>query len=99
MGLGGHLPQQNYAANTGAQMKIQNAILIVLPLAGLIGCESVPETSPVAVRPGMTREQLKARYGEPLRIEPVASGGEDWHYRFLAWKSRPSGETGVAVGT
>jgi len=80
-------------------MKIQKLILVAMSLAALVGCESTPETSSIAVRVGLTREQLKARFGEPLRIEPVASGGEDWFYKFLAWQARPSGETGVAVGT
>ncbi len=80
-------------------MRIHQLILVAVSVAALIGCESTPETSSVLVRPGMTREQLKARFGEPLRVEPAASGGEDWFYKFLAWKARPSGETGVAVGT
>ena len=80
-------------------MKIQNFYLIAMGLAALIGCESMPETSSVAVRTGMTREQLKARFGEPLRIEAAAAGGEDWYYRFAGWRTRPTGEAGTSVGT
>ena len=78
-------------------MRIRNLIVAWLGLALLAGCETTPDTSSSEVHLGMTRERLRARFGEPVRIEPVANGGEDWYYRFLAWKARPSGETGVAV--
>jgi hypothetical protein len=42
----------------------------------------------------MARDDLKARFGEPLRVEHAASGGEDWYYRFASWKSHPTGESG-----
>ena len=80
-------------------MKVGYLVLVVVCLMALTGCESVPETSLIAVRLGMSREQLKSRYGEPSRVEPAASGGEDWYYRFLAWKHRPTEETGTSVGS
>jgi hypothetical protein len=30
----------------------------------------------------MSRDRLRARFGEPLRIEHGAAGGEDWYYSF-----------------
>jgi hypothetical protein len=42
----------------------------------------------------MSRDDLRACFGEPLRIEPAPTGGENWFYRFTGW-SRPEigGET------
>jgi hypothetical protein len=31
---------------------------------------------------GMSRDRLKARFGEPRRVEHTAAGGEDWYYSF-----------------
>jgi hypothetical protein len=31
---------------------------------------------------GMSRDRLKARFGEPLRVENAPAGGEDWFYSF-----------------
>lgn len=72
---------------------------MAISLLALVGCETTPEVSSSEVHVGMTRERLRARFGEPLRIEPVTGGGEDWYYRFVTWQANPSGETGVAVGT
>lgn len=80
-------------------IKTRNLIAATLGLLLLAGCETAEQTPTSEVHLGMTRERLRTRFGEPLRIEPVASGGEDWYYRFLAWRTHPSGETGVAVGT
>jgi hypothetical protein len=33
----------------------------------------------------MTRDDLRACFGEPLHVEPAPSGGEDWYYLFSAW--------------
>jgi len=32
----------------------------------------------------MSRTELRVMYGEPLRIEANASGGEDWYYHFYS---------------
>jgi hypothetical protein len=61
-------------------------------LAG--GCAS-PKTAEVPLLTGMTRNQLRLYFGEPLRIAPNPTGGEDWYYRFTAWKTRPTGVTGT----
>ncbi len=78
-------------------MKTRYIILLALSLFALAGCESLPETSDIAVRRGMTRDDLKLHFGEPLRIEAAASGGEDWYYRFVSWKTTPTGESGTSV--
>ena len=31
---------------------------------------------------GMSRDRLRARFGEPLRVEHTSAGGEDWYYSF-----------------
>jgi len=33
----------------------------------------------------MSRDDIRSHFGEPLRIERVASGGEDWYYSFVSW--------------
>jgi len=45
----------------------------------------------------MSRGDLKLYFGEPLRIEPATTGGENWYYRFVSWKPRPTSEAGTRV--
>jgi len=59
----------------------------------LMGCEETPAPSHASVRSGMTRDGLRSRFGEPLRIEPAVAGGEDWYYRFVYWKGQPTGSS------
>lgn len=54
-------------------------------------------TSDISVRSGMSREDVRRIFGEPLRVVPVALGNEDWYYRFVAWQSRPSQESGITT--
>jgi hypothetical protein len=63
-------------------------------LLALTGCSTLPPTSDIPVQTGMSREDLKASFGEPVRIEPGARGGEDWFYRFVAWQTQPTSEAG-----
>lgn len=69
--------------------------LIAISLFVLVGCASAPKTADTTVQAGMSRNNLRFYFGEPLRIEPVASGGEDWYYRFVAWKVHPTSEAGT----
>lgn len=67
------------------------------------GCATRPDNaSDVAVRVGMSRSELQVIYGQPLRIEPNASGGQDWYYDFYSWGTGQtvtvSGETTDAGG-
>jgi hypothetical protein len=41
----------------------------------------------------MTSDDLQFFYGKPLRIEPDASGGEDWYYTFVSWSKPEVGGT------
>ena len=43
----------------------------------------------------MSRDYLRRHFGEPLRIEIAASGGEDWYYRFVSWSNGPTSDTGA----
>jgi hypothetical protein len=47
----------------------------------------------------MSRSELKIMYGEPLRIEPNASGGEDWYYHFYSRFKSPSASMNVSSET
>ena len=63
----------------------------------LVGCASEPKTESATVMPGMSRDDLKFYFGKPLRVEPAASGGEDWYYRFSSWNAQPTRTSGVSV--
>jgi hypothetical protein len=45
-------------------------------------CATDPETP--SLYAGMSRDRLRARFGEPLHIEHPKSGGEDWYYNFTS---------------
>jgi len=70
-------------------MKFSKLALISLGLFMLAGCASSPKTADIPLQLGMSRQELRWSYGEPLRITPVTGGGEDWYYRFVSWKTRP----------
>jgi hypothetical protein len=59
------------------------------------GCATNDETRYSTVLEGMSRNVLRANFGEPLRIEPAAAGGEDWYYRFSSWQTQPTGSSGT----
>jgi hypothetical protein len=84
------------AAHPGccAIMKTRDLVLVAVGLLVMAGCAS-PRTSDIAVRVGMSRDELRLHFGEPSRIESVAAGGEDWYYRFAQWETYPTGETGT----
>lgn len=67
--------------------------LIILGLFLLAGCVDESAPSPRPVRLGWSREDLRERFGEPLRIEKVGGGGEDWFYNFVSYGSHPSGSS------
>jgi hypothetical protein len=68
---------------------------LALMLGG--GCASEPRTSDMGVHLGMSRDDLRFFFGEPVRVEPDGAGGESWYYRFVTWKARPGGESGSSV--
>ncbi len=58
---------------------------LFLVLATLDACVSDRDSPALYV--GMSRERLKTRFGEPLRVEPTRLGGEDWYYSFVSWRT------------
>jgi outer membrane protein assembly factor BamE (lipoprotein component of BamABCDE complex) len=69
--------------------------LIALLVASMLsGC--VTDSDPGSYRPrlrgGMSRDDLRACFGKPLRIEAAPAGGEDWYYNF-AFSSAAQAET------
>ncbi len=60
-------------------------ILILLASTALLpGCATEPEPDRPQVRLGMSRDDLRFFFGEPLRVERTDSGEEYWFYRCAA---------------
>jgi hypothetical protein len=78
-------------------MKTRIRVLAAMGLCLLVGCATGVKTTDIAVRLGMSRDDLKLFFGEPLRIEAGAAGAEDWYYRFVAWRTQPTSESGTSV--
>jgi outer membrane protein assembly factor BamE (lipoprotein component of BamABCDE complex) len=72
------------------------AICIFLAAISLLfaGCASDPHDAYSTALAGMSRNNLRFYFGEPLRIQSTPGGGEDWYYRFNTWKSQPTGASG-----
>jgi outer membrane protein assembly factor BamE (lipoprotein component of BamABCDE complex) len=77
-------------------MNIRIAYPLLLAI-GLTAC-STPSARLIntPIRAGMTRAELVAEYGPPLRTEPNPNGGEDWFYTFGV-KKRESWPVSEAV--
>ena len=75
-------------------MKIRNILLVAMSLCLLAGCASTPKTYSNVLE-GMSRNNLRYWFGEPLQVQHLASGGEDWYYRFSSWQSKPIGDSGM----
>jgi outer membrane protein assembly factor BamE (lipoprotein component of BamABCDE complex) len=58
---------------------------LLLMLALLAGCATESDSPTIYV--GMSRDRLRARFGEPLRVERTRTGGEDWYYPFSSWRN------------
>jgi hypothetical protein len=48
----------------------------------LTSCATDPDTPRLYA--GMSRDRLRLRFGEPIRIEHPEGGGEDWYYSFTS---------------
>ena len=61
-------------------------IFAIFAAVALSGCVTDSDTGSYRprLRVGMSRDDLRACFGKPLRIEAVASGGEDWYYAFAS---------------
>ena len=68
--------------------------MAALSLCLLAGCASAPKRYS-SVLEGMTRHNLQYWFGQPLRIDHLASGGENWYYRFSSWQTMPVSESGT----
>ena len=79
-----------------AIMKTRSLVLAVISLFMFAGCATTHEPAYSTVLEGMTRNVLRFNFGESLRIEPRASGGEDWCYRFSSWQTQPTGSTSTS---
>jgi hypothetical protein len=64
------------------------------------GCSTDSEQTGnnIRVQPGMSRDDLKFYFGGPLRVEPVATGGENWYYRFSSWNENSEEDSGISAG-
>ena len=54
---------------------------LLLTITNFAGCVTESNDRP-SLFVGMSRDRLRARFGEPLRIEQARAGGEDWYYPF-----------------
>ena len=62
---------------------IRSFLVLTALLLALVALEAcVTDSDRPALFVGMSRDRLKARFGEPLRIERTPTGGEDWYYSF-----------------
>jgi outer membrane protein assembly factor BamE (lipoprotein component of BamABCDE complex) len=77
-------------------MKTKYTVLVGMGLFLLAGCASGPKNAYSSVLAGMSRNNLRFYFGEPVRIVPAASGGEDWYYRFSSWQPQPTGSSGTS---
>jgi len=59
--------------------------IVLFAAIALAGCvtESDPDSYRPRLRAGMSRDDLRACFGAPLRIEGADGGGENWYYTFI----------------
>lgn len=67
--------------------------MALMSLLALTGCLDAPQAPANSVRLGMSRDDLRSRFGEPMRIEAAGQAGEIWYYRFVSWSNHPTGST------
>ena len=51
-------------------------------VAALLATSCVTESDVPHLYTGMSRDRLRAKFGEPHRVEHTPAGGEDWYYAF-----------------
>ena len=74
-------------------MKMGCIAVALMTLLALTGCVDAPQPPANSLRLGMTRDDLRSRYGEPMRIEADGAAGENWYYRFVSWSNHPTGSS------
>ena len=72
-------------------------IIFALSIMILAGCATAPEEKYTSVLEGMSRNNLRYYFGEPLRVETTAAGGENWYYRFSSWKEETTGDSNTTM--
>jgi len=77
-------------------MKTGPSIFVAISLFVFAGCATNHEPTYSTVLENMTPAVLRFNFGEPLRIEPRAGGGQDWYYRFSSWQAEPAGSTSTS---
>ncbi|HZV36535.1 MAG TPA: hypothetical protein VFB72_18300 [Verrucomicrobiae bacterium] len=74
-------------------MKNGCAAAALIILLALTGCVDEPPASVNSICPRITRDDLRSRFGEPLRTEAAGPSGEIWYYRFVSWSNHPTGSS------
>jgi outer membrane protein assembly factor BamE (lipoprotein component of BamABCDE complex) len=72
-----------------------SVIALFLMLAAGCSTDSEQTDNNIRVQAGMSRDDLKLYFGSPLRVEPAATGGENWYYRFSSWNADPEESSGI----
>ena len=88
-----HLVRRSILDQLAPVMKRQNRLLLFAlgVAAALAGCAT--DSDRPALRTGMTRDDLRAWFGAPVRIEAAPGGEEVWYYRFAYWTPPEVGGT------
>ena len=75
-------------------MKTGYILATLISALALTGCvDDAPRRDGNSVLLGMSRDDLRSRFGEPMRIEAAGPAGEIWYYRFVSWSNHPTGST------
>ena len=78
-------------------MRTPGLVLSALSLFLFAGCASAPVTAETTLRLGMSQDDLRFFFGQPVRIEQTAKGGADWYYRFYGWQATPDSSSGTSI--
>jgi len=76
-------------------MKREFIAFAALSLFLFAGCASDSKPDPNGVRAGMIRSDLIQNFGEPVRMQHLDNGGENWYYPFSAWKKHATSDSGT----
>jgi outer membrane protein assembly factor BamE (lipoprotein component of BamABCDE complex) len=66
------------------EMSFMKTLLQMSVLAAMLVSSCATDPDVPNLYAGMSRDRLKARFGEPIRIEHPRGGGEDWYYSFTS---------------
>ena len=57
-------------------------LFVISVVTALLATSCATDSDAPHLYAGMSRDRLKARFGEPLRVEHTPGGGENWYYSF-----------------